>query len=61
MQLTVNIPQISRHPNLTTDTVAEANVSLGEVVEYPEIIKMADVVDPDGNKVTFVQDISSEA
>lgn len=36
----------------------EANVSLGEVVEYPEIIKMFEVVDPDGNKVTFVQDIS---
>lgn len=38
---------------------AEANVPLGEVVEYPEIIKMAETVDPDGNKVAFIQDISS--
>ncbi len=37
---------------------AKANVPLGEVVEYPEIIKMAETVDPDGNKVAFVQDIS---
>ena len=37
---------------------AEAEVSLGEVVESPGIIKMAEAVDPDGNKVTFIQDIS---
>lgn len=40
---------------------AEANVALGEVIEYPGIIKMADAIDPDGNKITFVQDISSGA
>jgi len=40
---------------------AEANVLLGEVVEYPNIVKMADVADPDGNKVAFVQDISGGA
>ncbi|MBU2952720.1 VOC family protein [Marinobacter sp. F3R08] len=39
---------------------AEANVSHGEVIEYPDIIKMIDVLDPDGNKIAFVQDISSE-
>ena len=40
---------------------AEADVALGEVVEYPGIVKMVDAVDPDGNKVTFVQDLSGEA
>jgi hypothetical protein len=40
---------------------AEANVSLGEVVEYPDIVKTVEAVDPDGNKVTFVQDLSGEA
>ncbi|MBE9102751.1 VOC family protein [Vacuolonema iberomarrocanum] len=37
---------------------AKAGVSVGEVVEIPEAIKMAETVDPDGNKVVFVQDIS---
>ena len=40
---------------------AKAGVPLGEVVEYPEIIKMAETVDPEGNKVAFVQDISGGA
>ncbi len=40
---------------------AEANVSLGEVVEYPGIVKMVDAIDPDGNKITFVQELSNEA
>ncbi len=40
---------------------AEANASLGEVVEYPGIVKMVDAIDPDGNKITFVQELSSEA
>jgi len=40
---------------------AEADVSLGEVVEYPGIVKMVDAIDPDGNKITFVQELSSEA
>ena len=39
--------------------LAEANVPHGEVVEYPEIIKMVEVIDPSGNKIVFVQDISS--
>lgn len=39
----------------------KAGISIGEVVEYPEIIKMAETVDPDGNKVVFVQDISGVA
>ena len=38
---------------------AAANLPHGEVVVLPEIIKMVEVIDPDGNKVTFVQDISN--
>ena len=37
---------------------AEANVALGDLTEYPGIVKTVDAVDPDGNKVTFVQDLS---
>lgn len=40
-------------------TCAEANVPHGEVAEVPGIIKMIEVIDPDGNKIAFVQDISS--
>ena len=39
--------------------LSEANLPHGEVVEYPEIIKMVEVIDPSGNKIVFVQDISS--
>ena len=38
-----------------------SNVPYGEVVEYPGIVKMVDVIDPDGNKIVFVQDISGGA
>lgn len=40
-------------------TLSEANLSVGKIVEYPEIIKMAEITDPEGNKISFVQDISS--
>ncbi|MFW2374817.1 MAG: VOC family protein [Gammaproteobacteria bacterium] len=40
---------------------SEANLDLGEIIEYPEIIKMAEIVDPEGNKIAFVQDISNGA
>ncbi len=40
--------------------LSEAGVAHGEIVEYPEIIKMVEVMDPDGNKVAFVQDISDQ-
>ncbi len=36
---------------------AESNVSLGEVVEYPGVVKMVYAIDPDGNKITFVQEL----
>jgi predicted enzyme related to lactoylglutathione lyase len=37
---------------------SEAGVALGAVTEYPGIVKTVDAVDPDGNEVTFVQDLS---
>ncbi len=39
----------------------KAGVPLGEVVEIPGVIKMAETGDPDGNKVVFVQDLSGGA
>lgn len=39
----------------------KANIEHSEVVVYPEIIKVFEVVDPDGNKITFVEDISNKA
>lgn len=39
-------------------TCDEIGVNLGETVEIPELIKMAEVEDSDANKVVFVQDIS---
>lgn len=35
-----------------------ANLSIGEIAEYPGIIKMAEINDPEGNTIAFVQDIS---
>lgn len=40
------------------NTCFEAGLIIGEIVEYPGIIKMADIVDLEGNKIVFVQDIS---
>lgn len=39
----------------------EAGIPIGDVVEYPEVIKMAEVSDLDGNKVVFVEDVSGQA
>ena len=39
----------------------KAGIPLGELIEIPEVIKMAEAVDPEGNKVAFVQDISGGA
>lgn len=39
----------------------EANVTLGDVVEYPGVVRMVDAVDPDANRITFVQDLSGDA
>lgn len=37
----------------------DAGIMLSDVQEYPGVIKMAEVCDPDGNKVSFVEDIST--
>jgi predicted enzyme related to lactoylglutathione lyase len=39
----------------------KAKMPIGEIIEIPGIIKMAEIVDPDGNKISFVQDISESA
>lgn len=38
-------------------TLSSFNLPIGEIVEYPEIIKMVEIADPDGNKNSFVQDL----
>jgi len=38
-----------------------SDLPIGEIVEYPEIIKMAEIIDPEGNKISFVQDISNNS
>ena len=40
-------------------TCSDANLSVGKIEEYPEIIKMTEIIDPEGNKISFVQDISN--
>lgn len=42
------------------DLCVKAGLSVGEIVEYPEVIKMAETSDEDGNKIVFVQDISGQ-
>ncbi len=42
-------------------TCSASNLPLSEIVEYPEIIKMAEIIDPEGNKISFVQDISNNS
>jgi hypothetical protein len=39
----------------------KADMPVGEIVEYPDVIKMTETLDPDGNKVVFVQDVSGES
>ena len=40
-------------------TLFKATFSVGEIVEYPEVIKMFEILDPAGNKISFVEDISN--
>lgn len=42
-------------------TCSVSNLPIGEIVEYPEIIRMAEIIDPEGNKISFVQDISNNS
>ena len=39
-------------------TCDDIGVNLGDTVEIPDLIKMAEVEDSDANKVVFIQDIS---
>ncbi len=39
----------------------KADMPVGEIVEYPNVIKMTETLDPDGNKVVFVQDVSGDS
>jgi len=41
--------------------ILDANLPIGEIIEYPEVIKMAEVIDEEGNKISFVQDISDNS
>ncbi len=36
----------------------DAGITLGDIQEYPGVIKMAEICDLEGNKVSFVEDIS---
>lgn len=38
-----------------------AHVELGPLTEYPGIVKTVEATDPDGNKVTFVEDLSGQS
>ena len=46
---------------LTYKTLLDANFSVGKIEEYPDVVKIIDVLDPEGNKMSFVQDISPTA
>lgn len=37
-----------------------ANIEHGKIVEYLEFIKMFEVGDPDGNKISFLEDTSDQ-
>lgn len=39
----------------------DADISVSETIEYPGIVKMIEVLDPDGNMISFVQDISGNS
>lgn len=36
----------------------ESELPIAEIIEYPNLVKLADIIDPEGNKITFVEDIS---
>lgn len=37
-----------------------ADITSGDVIVVPEMVKVVDVTDPDGNEVSFVQDLRPE-
>lgn len=52
----IGVNNIEQQSNICDD----AKIKHSEVVEYPGVIKMFEVVDLDGNKIAFVEDISSQ-
>ncbi|QBJ98490.1 VOC family protein [Rhodococcus sp. ABRD24] len=40
------------------DLCTSAGVDIGAVEEYPDVVKTLVIADPDGNKVTFAQDLT---
>lgn len=43
--------------------IAELNdlgIATGELVEIADMVKVIDIVDPDGNEVSFVEDLTTE-
>ncbi|OFC68789.1 VOC family protein [Alteromonas confluentis] len=50
----ITVTDIDKHHHF-----CESNgLPIGDIIEYPGVIKLAEVSDPEGNKVSFVQDIS---
>ncbi|KUI42008.1 glyoxalase [Mycobacterium sp. IS-1590] len=39
--------------------LAELGIDAGEVVVIADVVRVADVVDPDGNEVSFVEDLGA--
>ncbi len=52
----IGVNNIEQQSNICDD----AKIKHSEVVEYPGVIKMFEVVDLDGNKIAFAEDISSQ-
>lgn len=42
------------------DLCDEAKIQRSAIIEYLGIIKMFELLDPDGNKISFVEDISNQ-
>jgi predicted enzyme related to lactoylglutathione lyase len=48
--------------NLDTQTaeLTAAGITMGELVVVADMVKVVDIADPDGNEVSFVQDLRAE-
>lgn len=38
-------------------STTNAGIIIGDIVEYPDLIRMVDLIDPDGNQISFVQEL----
>ena len=43
------------------DDYARSGMAISDIEEYPGVIKMAEIKDPEGNTIAFVQDISGDS